>query len=168
MTETSSRHFEALDRAQRAALAHVTQGISPYALWSAYLDWATHYAMSPGTQLDVAERAAENAGKLWLYAAEKMSGQNPEPPFPSNGTSGFQDDPAWSALPLDLLRQWYLGLGHLALFAAEAPRGMETIDQKRVSFMTRNLMDAMAPWSNPFINPDIWQKALADGGASLF
>ena len=35
MTETSSRHFEALDRAQRAMLAHVTQGISPYALWAA-------------------------------------------------------------------------------------------------------------------------------------
>ena len=168
MTDTAPRHFEALDRAERAALAHVTQGISPYALWSAYLDWATHYAMSPGTQLDVAERAAENAGKLWLYAAAKMSGQNPEPPFTPNGRASFQEDPAWSAPPLDLIRQWYLGLGHLALLAAEAPRGMETIDQKRVSFMTRNLMDAMAPWSNPFINPDIWQKALADGGASLF
>lgn len=168
MTDTAPRHFEALDRAERAALAHVTQGISPYALWSAYLDWATHYAMSPGTQLDVAERAAENAGKLWLYAAAKMSGQNPDPPFPSNGRASFQEDPAWSAPPLDLIRQWYLGLGHLALLAAEAPRGMETIDQKRVSFMTRNLMDAMAPWSNPFINPDIWQKALADVGASLF
>ena len=35
MTETSSRHFEALDRARRAMLAHVTQGISPYALWAA-------------------------------------------------------------------------------------------------------------------------------------
>ncbi len=124
--------------------------------------------MSPGTQLDVAERAAENAGKLWLYAAEKMSGQNPEPPFTPNGRASFQEDPAWSAPPLDLIRQWYLGLGHLALLAAEAPRGMEAIDQKRVSFMTRNLMDAMAPWSNPFINPDIWKKALADGGASLF
>ena len=168
MTDTAPRHFEALDRAERAALAHVTQGISPYALWSAYLDWATHYAMSPGTQLDVAEWAAENARKLWLYAAAKMSGQNPEPPFPSNGRASFQEDPAWSAPPLDLIRQWYLGLGHLALLAAEAPRGMETIDQKRVSFMTRNLMDAMAPWSNPFINPDIWQKALADVGASLF
>ena len=124
--------------------------------------------MSPGTQLDVAERAAENAGKLWLYAAEKMSGQNPEPPFTPNGRASFQEDPAWSAPPLDLIRQWYLGLGHLALLAAEAPRGMEAIDQKRVSFMTRHLMDAMAPWSNPFINPDIWKKALADGGASLF
>ena len=168
MTEATPRHFEALDRAERAALAHVTQGISPYALCSAYLDWATHYAMSPGTQLDVAERAAENAGKLWLYAAAKMSGQSPEPPFPANGWSSFQEDPAWSVPPLDLLRQWYLGLGHLALFAAEAPRGMETIDQKRMSFLTRHLMDAMAPWSNPFINPDIWKKALADGGASLF
>lgn len=168
MTDSTTRHFEALDRAQRAALAHVTQGISPYALWSATLDWVTHYAMSPGTQMDVAERASEAAGKFWLYAAAKMSGQNPEPPFPANGWSSFQEDPAWGAPPLDLMRQWYLGLSHLAVFAAEAPRGMQAIDQKRVSFITRHLMDAMAPWSNPFINPDIWRKALAEGGSGLF
>lgn len=168
MTDTTPRHFEALDRAQRAALAHVTQGISPYALWSAYLDWATHFAMSPGTQMDVAERAAENAGKLWLYAAAKMSGQTPPPPFPANGWTSFQEDPAWSSPPLDLMRQWYLGLSHLAVFAAEAPRGMQAIDQKRVSFVTRHLMDALAPWSNPAINPDIWKRALADGGTGLF
>lgn len=93
MTETSSRHFEALDRAQRAALAHVTQGISPYALWSAYLDWATHYAMSPGTQLDVAERAAENAGKLWLYAAAKMSGAIPSRPSPQTAGTASRKTP---------------------------------------------------------------------------
>ena len=167
MTDDTPRHFEALDRAQRAALAHVTQGISPYALWSAYLDWATHFAMSPGAQLDLVERMAENAGKLWLYAAARMAGLDPAPPFPPNGWTSFQDDPAWSAMPLDLLRQFHLGLSHLALFAAEAPRGMEAIDQKRVSFVTRHLMDAMAPWSNPFINPDIWTKVMASGGASL-
>ena len=66
MTDTTPRNFEALDRAQRAALARLTQGRSPFALWSAYLEWATHYAMSPGTQMDVATRAAENTAKLWL------------------------------------------------------------------------------------------------------
>lgn len=167
MSDTPTRHFEALDRTQRAALAHVTQGISPYALWSAYLDWATHYAMSPGTQLDMAQRLAENTGKLWLYAAARVSGQNPEPPFPANGWSSFQEDPAWQGLPLDLLRQGYLGLSHLAVFAAESPRGMQAVDQTRMGFITRHLMDAMAPWSNPAINPDIWKKALADGGAGL-
>lgn len=167
MTDTTPRHFEALDRAQRAALARLTQGLSPFALWSAYLDWATHYAMSPGTQMDLAERAAENTARLWLYAAARLSGQSPEPPFPANGWTSFQEDPAWSAPPLDLLRQWYLSLNQLALFAAEAPRGMTSIDQKRMSFITRHMMDAMAPWSNPAINPDVWRKTLAEGGANL-
>lgn len=167
MTDTTPRNFEALDRAQRAALARLTQGLSPFALWSAYLDWATHYAMSPGTQMDVATRAAENTAKLWLYVAARLSGQSPEPPFPANGWTGFQEDPAWSMPPLDLMRQWYLGLNQLALFAAEAPRGMTGIDQKRMSFITRHLMDAMAPWSNTAINPDVWRKTLAEGGANL-
>ncbi|WP_421693741.1 PHA/PHB synthase family protein [Aestuariivirga sp.] len=167
MTDHVSRQFETLDRAQRAALAKLTQGVSPYAIAAACLDWTVHFAMSPGVQADLMLRAADNAKKLSLYAAARMAGDRPEPPFPANGWTSFQEDPLWSELPLDLLRQWHLGLSQLASFAAQAPRGMETVDQTRVNFMTRQLMDALAPWSNPVLNPDIWQHTLKEGGANL-
>lgn len=167
MTDDPSRRFAALDRAQRAALAQFTQGISPYALWAASLDWAVHYAMSPGTQLDVVARTADMAAAMWRYTAGRMMGQAPAPPFPANGWTSFQTDPAWSVPPLDLLRQWHLGLSQIVRFAAEAPRGMEAIDRQRVGFLTGHLMDALAPWSNPAVNPDIWTKIVASGGACL-
>ena len=162
-----ANRFDTLDKAQRATLAKFTQGISPYALASTLADWSIHFAMSPGAQLDVLSQFGENARKLSLYAAARLAGQNPEPPFAQNGWTSFQEDPAWSEPPLDILRQWHLGLSWLALHAAERPRGLQKADRRRMSFLTRQVMDALAPWSNPFINPDIWRRTMAEGGANL-
>lgn len=166
MTQRPRRHFQTLERSQRAALARLTQGISPYAVASAYVDWCMHLAMSPGAQLDVAAHAFTNASKLWIYTLARMSGERPEPPFPLNGWA-FQEDGMWSELPMDAVRQWHLALSDLGQFAAEVPRGMETIDQNRVSFMTRQWMDALAPQNNPLVNPDLWRRTMAEGGMNL-
>lgn len=164
---TTRRHFETLDRTQRAAHAKLTQGISPYALSAALVDWAVHFAMSSGTQLDVMARATENTMRLWGYAATRASGKASELPFAPNGWAGFQDDELWSVFPMDMIRQWHLALTDVAVLAAETPRGMETIDTRRMAFMTRQLMDALAPQNIPFVNPDLWRRTLAEGGSNL-
>src|ERR1700722_16889036 len=46
--------FRDLDRATAAALAHMTGGLSPAALWLAYSDWAMHFGAAPGKQLELA------------------------------------------------------------------------------------------------------------------
>ncbi len=167
MSVTGRRHFETLDRSQRATLAKLTQGVSPYALSAAVVDWAVHFAMSSGTQLDVLTRAADNTMRLWLYGAARASGQEAELPFAPNGWAGFQDDELWSQFPMDMIRQWHLALTDVALLAAETPRGMETVDTRRMGFMTRQLMDAISPQNNPFVNPDLWRRTLAEGGSNL-
>jgi polyhydroxyalkanoate synthase len=64
MRTDNRRHFETLDRSQRAAQAKFIQGISPYALSAAFVDWAVHFTLYTGTQLDVLTRAAESANHL--------------------------------------------------------------------------------------------------------
>jgi polyhydroxyalkanoate synthase len=167
MNNTARRCFETVDRSQRAALARLTQGVSPYALASAYIDWAIHLALSPGAQLDVAARAGENTMRVWAYANARLMGHQPDPPFSQDGWKGFQDDGMWSELPMDLIRQWHLALSDIALFAAEIPRGMVTIDRTRMSFLTRQFMDSLAPQNNPVVNPDLWRRTLAEGGMNL-
>ena len=167
MSTDNRRHFESLDRSQQAAQAKFTQGISPYALSAAFMDWAVHFSLSTGTQLDVLARAAENAKRLWLYAVARASGQKAELPFPPNGWAGFQQDELWSTFPMDMIRQWHLALTDVALLAAESPRGMVAIDARRMEFMTRQLMDALAPQNNPALNPDMWRRTLAEGGSNL-
>ncbi len=45
------------DRALHAQLAHLTQGISPASVISAYMDWLVHLAMSPGKRADLLSKA---------------------------------------------------------------------------------------------------------------
>jgi len=165
--EVRPLQFETADRAARAALARVTQGLSPYAIGSAYMDWLVHYLRSPGAQLDVGLRAAENLQRLGLYALARLTGKPAEPPFAGNGGASLERDPLWNELPLDLLRQWHLALADAANLAAVAPRGMEKIDKTRMAFMRHQFMDALAPHNNPFLNPDIWQRTLREGGMNL-
>jgi polyhydroxyalkanoate synthase len=44
---------------------------------------------------------------------------------------------------------------------------MAPIDRTRMAFMTRQLMDALAPHNLPFVNPDMWRQTLKEGGMNL-
>ncbi|MGH8786660.1 MAG: poly-beta-hydroxybutyrate polymerase N-terminal domain-containing protein, partial [Cupriavidus necator] len=45
-----------IDRLLHAAIARATGGVSPAALWLAWLDWAWHLAGSPGKQMALCHR----------------------------------------------------------------------------------------------------------------
>ena len=45
------------DRPLHAALARLTAGLSPSALFQAYADWAQHLLFSPDKQLELAEES---------------------------------------------------------------------------------------------------------------
>ena len=163
----TGRHYETMDRALRAALARATQGISPYAIGVAYLDWAVHYLRSPGAQLDVLQRLNESLIRIGFHAMTCATGTPEPPPFAaSNGSSASKNAPP-ANLPVELLQQWHLALTDAALLAANAPRGMETIDRNRMNFMTKQMMDAFAPSNNPILNPEIWQQTFREGGMNL-
>ena len=48
--------FRDLDRATAAAMARMTGGLSPAALWLAYSDWTMHFGAAHGKQLELAKR----------------------------------------------------------------------------------------------------------------
>ena len=123
----ADRHFDNIDRSLRAALARLTRGISPYALAAACIDWSVHDLRSPGVQLDVAARLMESARRIGLYCASQIAGRPTEPPFDTDGGSAWQQDPAWSQAPLDLMRQWHLALTDAAMLAATTPRWTRNI-----------------------------------------
>ncbi len=75
--------------------------------------------------------------------------------------------PEWDALPyFALLKQHYLLTAeYLKELAALAP--VSAREKRRLAFMTRQLVDAMAPSNFPATNPEVWKQALASEGTSV-
>ncbi len=97
--------FDTLDRVNRALLARLTHGISPWAMARAWADWATHLAAASGRQTELAQKAMADMARIGAYAMTRGgdAGDGVGPPFaPKAGdhrfgcplhTSDAADDP---------------------------------------------------------------------------
>lgn len=159
--------FEYLDRFLRAGTARLTLGLSPYSIGSAWFDWALHYAMSMGRQMDLGLAALTYQMRLANYVAGCLSNQEPEPPFrPHPGDHRF-DSPKWHAQPACFFVQLHLAIEAWAALATSHIRGMSPKSSERVAFMTEQWLDVLSPTNNMFINPVLAEKTLADMGQNL-
>ncbi len=92
-----------IDRAFRAALAKLTGGLSPSTYLTAWTDWATQLAASPGRQWELQQEAMRRAMDTWSFAARAAAGQ---PATPNEGLDGAADarfaGEAWSQYPYNV------------------------------------------------------------------
>ncbi|WP_436643547.1 PHA/PHB synthase family protein [Microbaculum sp. FT89] len=158
--------LDTLDRVNRALLARWTQGISPWALASAWADWSTHLAASTGRQTELAQKAVVDAARIAAYAATRGTDGVDAPFAPKAGDRRF-DDPTWKARPFDLMVQSYLAVEDWWRAATEPIRGMNSKNADRVAFMTDQLVDVLAPSNSALTNPQIQQTILRTGGGNL-
>ncbi|MCT8972036.1 PHA/PHB synthase family protein [Microbaculum marinisediminis] len=158
--------FDTLDRVNRALLARWTQGISPWALASAWADWSTHLAVSTGRQTELAQKAVVDAARIAAYAAMRGTDGVDAPFAPAPGDRRF-DDPTWKARPFDLMVQSYLAVEDWWRAAAAPIRGMNSKNADRISFMADQLVDVLAPSNSALTNPQIQQAILRTGGGNL-
>jgi polyhydroxyalkanoate synthase len=155
--------FRDLDRATAAALARVTGGLSPAALWLAYSDWAIHLGAAPGRQLELAldlwlDRA-RLFGEATLPAAEHKS-------LTPTQDSRFRGD-AWQQRPY---RLWYENFLLTEQWWRKATRDIAGVSPHHadvVTFTTRQWLDMFSPSNLPWTNPEVMQKTCRTGGRNL-
>ena len=83
---------EKIDSKIHAAVAQLTGGLSPSALYEAYADWAIHLAAAPGTQMHLANKAARKFQRLALYVMNyAMTGRVPNEDRPAAVGGEFLD-----------------------------------------------------------------------------
>ena len=58
-SDASERPRLSFDRPLHAAIARLTAGLSPAALFQAYTDWAQHLLFSPDKQIELAGEAVQ-------------------------------------------------------------------------------------------------------------
>lgn len=154
-----------LDRSVRAAMARLTGGVSPHAFIEAWSDWALHLRRAPGRQLELMERAQQNALKLMADALTPGT-ENP-PPFSPKSSDHRFDHPAWQRDPFRGWQQGFLAMQDWWEHATDTLRGLEQQDADRTRFMARQALDLVSPSNFPLTNPEILEETARQGGRNL-
>jgi polyhydroxyalkanoate synthase len=155
-----------MDHLGRAVTARFTQGISPYALYAAWFDWASHIANAPGRLVELGLEAANLGARFSRFATHSPSG-HAKPPFqPQAGDRRF-NDPLWKGLPYVLWEQAFLAQETWWASVTREVRGMTPKNAARVSFITRQLLGVWSPSNVPWLNPVIIDRTLKESGANL-
>jgi polyhydroxyalkanoate synthase len=159
--------FDDLDRALRASTGRLTQGLSPHAMTTAWFDWASHFARSPGRQMQLLEQAATSWMTLAGYALNRAAGRDVPAPFAPQTDDHRFTDPAWGQPPYCLWQQSFLALEAWCGSATAEIRGMSHKNTQRVAFMARQILDFWAPSNQLLLNPTIQHTIFGSAGLSL-
>ncbi|WP_424361061.1 PHA/PHB synthase family protein [Methylocystis parvus] len=159
--------FETLDRAAQATAARFTQGISPHAQMSAWIDWAAHLAESPGRQLELAMDALASTARLAHFGMHNLVSDKAARPFAPEPSDRRFDDPAWGAFPFLFFEQSFLAQQQWWRKATREVRGMRANNAARVSFLASKYLDAFSPSNVPWLNPVVIDRTQREGGANL-
>ena len=159
---------DVVDRSLHATVARFTGGLSPAALAEAYLDWATHLAFAPGKRLALVDKAVRKSIRFANFAhrcaLEGGSTQCCIEPLPQDRR--FVGE-AWQKWPFNFIYQSFLLQQQWWHNATTGISGVSKHHEKMVEFMTRQLLDMVAPSNFPLTNPEILSRTLSAGGLNL-
>ena len=159
--------LENVDRMVNAATSRVTMGLSPASVMMTHLDWLVHLAASPGKQVQLAEKAARKAARLGAYAARSMVDPDTPPAIEPLPQDRRFDHPGWRRFPFNLAHQAFLLNQQWWHNATTDIRGVSEHNEESISFITRQLLDMVSPSNFPFLNPEIIEATIKEGGANL-
>ncbi len=154
-----------LDRGVSAAMARLSGGVSAHAFIEAWTDWAFHLGHSPGRQLELVERAQQNAFKLMGLAVSGST--DAAPPFAPKAYDHRFDHPGWQKPPFLWWQQGFLAAQDWWDHATGHLRGLRPEDADRTRFMARQVLDVVSPSNFPALNPEILAATMATGGRNL-
>jgi poly[(R)-3-hydroxyalkanoate] polymerase subunit PhaC len=129
-----------IDRTFKANLARMTFGISPAGIVSKYFEWLAHLAVSPGKQLQLAEKAQRKTARLMHYAATQA--RDPGAPRciePLPQDHRF-DHEAWQTWPYNVAQQSFLLMQQWWHNATNDVDGLLPKDEHAISFVTRRIL----------------------------
>jgi polyhydroxyalkanoate synthase subunit PhaC len=159
---------EVLDRSLHATQARFTGGLSPAALMSAYWDWATHLASSPGKQFQLMEKAVRKLTRFSGHAAQcTLQGGHGDAcikPLPQDRRF---EAAAWQIFPFSLIYQSFLFHQQWWHNATTGIRGVTKQHERVLSFATRQMLDMLSPSNFLMTNPVALQRTFETGGLNL-
>ena len=158
---------EIADRSALAALATVTGGLAPSTLLQSFADWWVHLAFSPGKQMQLGAKGWRKAIRVADYAVRGLQDASAEPaiePLPQDHRFA---DPAWQTPPYDLIAQSFLLAQQWWHAATTGVLGVSRHHEAIVEFVTRQMLDTVAPSNWIATNPLLQARIAETGGRCL-
>ncbi|MEP3275837.1 MAG: alpha/beta fold hydrolase [Stappiaceae bacterium] len=165
---SSTAFFDLTDRALRASLSRFTLGLSPRALTSAYLDWATGLSYASGKRAQLMDKAFRKSLKFSDFALSRsMHRTDPAgciEPLPQDRR--FRDD-TWKQFPFDLIYQSFLLSQQWWHNATTGVKGVSGQHERVVEFAARQWLDVFSPSNFLLTNPKVLKQTAEQGGQNL-
>ena len=152
-----------------AALGQVTGGLSPQYLGGALWNVASHLALAPGRQLEIAQSALRKTVDLARFTGSALQGTE-EPIAPQAAGTPYAHrfaDPAWSKFPFNVLAQSFLTASELARTSLQDVPGSDARSASLVDFMVREGLELLAPDNYLPTNPQLLELTRGEGGQNL-
>ncbi|SHE61064.1 polyhydroxyalkanoate synthase [Modicisalibacter ilicicola DSM 19980] len=165
-THAKHDHYttRAIDRAFKAGLAQATLGITPAGVATSLFEWLSHLALSPGKQLELIAEAQRSAIRLAQHAGQVNPALDARPCIaPLAQDRRFEND-AWSRWPYSLIYQSFLLQEQWWQKATSDIDGLSPDTEEVVSFIGRQVLDRWSPSNFPWLNPEVTQATLDQGG----
>lgn len=150
-----------LNRRLEADVARLFGGQSPAPFVSAWEDWARHLSLSPLRQVTLLDHAWRANLSLWRAC---VSGSAPSP---SDATDRRFRDPRWRRPPFSFFAQAQLAAEAQWSAAANGVPGVSAIHARRLDFLGRFFLNALAPPNFPLTNPKVVERAFQSGGMNF-
>lgn len=155
------------DRPLRQQMASATGGSSPVSTLAMINDWALHLASAPDKQMALAQTSYDN-WTAWVGYVAKGCPENPEdhPMTAQKGDRRFQHA-AWAKPPFAAMAQGFLLLEDFFDKATSDVPGLDPAHDKAMTFLMRQMLDAVAPSNFLATNPEALARTVETKGANL-
>jgi polyhydroxyalkanoate synthase subunit PhaC len=157
-----------LDRVVHATVAQATGGFSPLSALTAYMDWLTHLAFSPGKQQELALKALDKGMQITSYAMRVASGRECKDciePLPQDKRFAALE---WHQWPYNVVYQAFLLNQQWWHDATKHVRGVEKGHERMVNFAARQALDFFSPSNFVATNPEVLAETWKTAGQNLF
>ncbi len=161
--DTRPDPYSALDDLVHARLADTSMGLSPISLALAQADWAWHLAVSPGRQLQLAQKAQALALQVLSRALNPAAAE--EAAAAAESDLYFADE-GWRHWPYRVWKDTYKATEAWWREAVQV-EGMSAHHRHMIDFFARQGVDTLSPVNWAATNPQAVQAALDSGGQSL-
>ena len=129
---------------------------------------AQDYMEHPQKAAEAATRYWSEQAELWTRAAQRTLGEDVEPMItPERGDKRFKNE-LWEENPgFDLMKQSYLLTSRWLQDQLEQADGLDPLEKRKLTLLTRNFVEALSPTNYAVTNPDVISTTVEEEGENL-